>query len=256
MTYALIYHDIAPADQREEIGFPGPLAARYKLDPASFDDHLDAIALSGVDVGLVGPTGIGPQAAITFDDGGASALVAADALERRGWRGHFFVTTGRLGTPGFLDPEAAHELHRRGHAVGSHSHSHPTYMGKLTREEIRSEWERSREELAEVLGELPLTASVPGGFLAASVIETATEAGYRLLMTSEPTSRLRRSGQTVVLGRYTIWSTTSARQAAGYARGSRTARGRLWAEWTAKKVPKTVAPGFYQAMRRLRATRS
>lgn len=255
MTFALIYHDVVAAPEREQIGFPGSLAARYKLDPADFDAHLDAMSASGVDVGLVGLDGVGPTAAVTFDDGGASALSAAAALERRGWRGHFFITTGRVGRPGFLDAGGVRDLHRRGHLVGSHSHSHPTYMGKLPPEQILEEWRRSRDELADLLGEPPLSASVPGGFLSSAVIEMAADAGYRLLMTSEPTARRRSSGAMVVLGRYTIWSTTSPSRAAGYARGSRAARGRLWLEWTAKKVPKTIAPGVYQALRRVRASR-
>ncbi len=254
MTFALIYHDIAAVGEREQVGFPGPLAARYKLDPSQFEAHLDAI--SDVEVGLVRADGGGPQAAITFDDGGASALAAAAALERRGWRGHFFITTGRIGTSGFLNADGVRELHRRGHAVGSHSHSHPTYMGKLSRGEMAEEWERSRQVLREVLGQPPDTASVPGGFLSDAVVQTAAQAGYRLLMTSEPTARPRQRHGLVVLGRYTIWSTTSPGQAAGYARGSRAARGRLWLEWSAKKVPKSLAPGAYQALRRVRAGRS
>ena len=255
MTFALIYHDVVEPARREEVGFPGPLAARYKLDPPDFDAHLEAMSAGGVAVGLVAPDGEGPTTAITFDDGGASALDAATALERRGWRGHFFITTGRVGTPGFLDVDGVRELHRRGHEVGSHSHSHPTYMGKLPRAEILTEWRQSREQLAEWLGDPPPTASVPGGFLSGAVIETAAEAGYQLLMTSEPTARPRRTDGMVVLGRYTIWSTTTPARAAGYARGSRAARGQLWLEWSAKKVPKTVAPGVYQALRRVRASR-
>jgi peptidoglycan/xylan/chitin deacetylase (PgdA/CDA1 family) len=255
LTFALIYHDVVRQAERERTGFPGSLAARYKLAPADFEAHLEAMSASGVGVGLLGLGGDGPAAAITFDDGGASALDAAAALERRGWRGHFFITTGRIDTPGFLDTDGVRELARRGHGVGSHSHSHPTYMGKLPRETILTEWLRSRDELGNVLGEPPLTASVPGGFLSSAVIETAADAGYRLLMTSEPTAKRRRCGGMVVLGRYTIWSTTSPRRAAGYAQGSRIARAQLWTEWTAKKLPKTLAPGVYQAMRRLRASR-
>ena len=99
-----MYHDIAPRDRREAVGFPGPLAARYKLEPAAFEAHLDALAATGL---LVQPLDAGeqaPAAAVTFDDGGASAPLAAQMLERRGWRGQFFVTSGRIGTPGSCRP--------------------------------------------------------------------------------------------------------------------------------------------------------
>jgi peptidoglycan/xylan/chitin deacetylase (PgdA/CDA1 family) len=255
VTAALIYHDIARPDQREAAGFPGPLAARYKLDPERFEDHLDAIAATGRDVGRVGLAGSPPSVALTFDDGGASALAAADAIERRGWRGHFFLVTARIGTPGFLDREGVAELARRGHSVGSHSHTHPTYMGHLETSELDAEWRASRALLEEVLGRPVLSASVPGGFLSGRVVDSAAAAGYGLLMTSEPVSRLRRSGDLLVVGRYTIWASTPSRQAAAYARGERPARARLWLEWKAKRLLKQASPAGYQALRRVRAGR-
>jgi peptidoglycan/xylan/chitin deacetylase (PgdA/CDA1 family) len=254
LTFALIYHDLAAPAERDDVGFPGPVAGRYKLDPRHFERHLDAIAAAGAPVGLWEPRG-GGGAALTFDDGGASALHAADALERRGWRGHFFITTGRIGTAGFLDADGVRELGRRGHAVGGHSHSHPTYFGRLGRAEQLDEWRRSREALGELLGEAPAGASVPGGFFTPSVAETAAEAGYEWLMTSEPESRVRREWGIPVIGRYTIWATTPAERAAAYARGARLARARLWAEWNAKQRAKRISPRAFEALRRLRAGR-
>ena len=256
MTSALIYHDIATEAERDQVGFPGPLAARYKLDPASFGAHMDALAQTGARVGLLGAGLPQPDVTLTFDDGGASALEAAEAVEARGWRAHFFVTTGRLGTPGFIGPEAVLELRDRGHLVGSHSHTHPTYMGKLERAEIDREWQRSRSVLGDLLGaELPSSASVPGGYLSSAVVESAASAGYRLLMTSEPIRRRRTHGSLEVMGRYTIWATTPPAQAAAYARGDRAARARLWLEWRAKRGAKAVSPRIYQSMRLLRARR-
>ena len=255
MSFALIYHDVATADERESVGFPGPLAARYKLEPDEFERHLAAIAASGTRVGLMTATPA-PTAVITFDDGGASALLAAEMLDRHGFKGHFFIATGRIGTPGFLDPAGVRELAERGHGVGSHSHTHPTYMGRLDRSVILEEWNRSREVLAELLGTPPATASVPGGFLSRNVVTAAAEAGFELLMTSEPVARLRSHDGLTVAGRYTIWSTTPAATAAAYARGARLSRARLWLEWNAKKQAKKVSPKVYQSLRRLRAGRT
>jgi peptidoglycan/xylan/chitin deacetylase (PgdA/CDA1 family) len=254
MTHALIYHDIAPLGEEDSSGFPGLVAARYKLDPSQFEAHLDAIVAAGVAVGSVSA---GAPAALTFDDGGASALDAASALERRGWRGHFFITTGRIGTPGFLSADEIRDLAARGHEIGSHSHSHPTYMGALTASQLASEWASSRDALAEVLGEPPRTAAVPGGFLSADVIGQAAAAGYRLLMTSQPTSRPRRHDGMLVHGRFTIWAATSPSRAAAYASGDLRARAELWLAWQAKTAPKRVSPAAYEAIRqrwaRLRA---
>ncbi len=255
--HTLMYHDIAPREQRDAAGFPGPLAARYKLEPEAFEAHLDAVAATGLTVGTLAGAGAGatPAVVVTFDDGGCSAPLAAEALERRGWRGQFFVTSSRIGTPGFTTADELRELSARGHVIGSHSHTHPTYMGRLTRAQLDEEWTRSRDLLAETLGEAPRTASVPGGFLSAAVIAAAAACGYELLFTSEPSARVVQRGLEV-RGRYTIWASTPARMAAAYAEGDRLACGRLWLEWNAKKLAKRVSPPVYQALRRVRAARS
>jgi peptidoglycan/xylan/chitin deacetylase (PgdA/CDA1 family) len=252
MTVALIYHDVVAAARQDECGFPGPVAGRYKLDPEHFEAHLDAIAATGVSVGLIGD---GSQAALTFDDGGASALDAAQALERRGWRGHFFITTGRIGTPGFLTAAQVGELAERGHMVGSHSHSHPTYMGSLSAPALATEWRSSRQALAEILGSPPDSAAVPGGFLSPDVIAQAAQAGYRLLLTSQPTTRPSSHDGMRVHGRFTIWAATTPARAAAYARGDRRALASLWIAWQAKTAPKRVSPRAYEALRRRWARR-
>jgi peptidoglycan/xylan/chitin deacetylase (PgdA/CDA1 family) len=248
-----MYHDIAPRAQRESVGFQGPLAARYKLEPSAFEAHLDALAATGQRIATLDRADAPmPQVLLSFDDGGRSALLVAEALERHGWRGQFFITTVRLDTPGFSSREDVRTLAQRGHAVGSHSHTHPTYMGRLSRAELDREWTVSRELLGEILGEPPRTASVPGGYLSAEVIAAAAAAGYELLFTSEPTARVRQEAIRVH-GRYTIWATTPASVAAAYARGERVACTRLWLEWNAKKLAKRISPDAYQALRRVRA---
>ena len=194
--------------------------------------------------------------ALTFDDGGASASDIACTLERHGWRGHFFVTTSRIGSPGFLDEGRLLELAKRGHLVGSHSHTHPTYMGRLDRRSIDREWSESRDLLKEIFGDAPDIASVPGGFVTPAVIESAACAGYRILLTSEPRSRARRAGSMLLMGRYAIWSTTPAVTAAKYAQGDLLARWRLLLEWKAKTAAKRLSPNLYERARSVRARRS
>ena len=255
MTVALIYHDVVTAPRQDECGFPGPVAARYKLEPERFEAHLDAIAATRVTVGLIGD---GSQTALTFDDGGASALHAAEALERRGWRGHFFITTGQLGMPGFLSAAQVRDLADRGHRIGSHSVTHPTYMGELSGAELADEWRSSRAALSEILGAEPDSAAVPGGFLSPAVIDEAAKAGYGLLATSQPTVKPDTHKGMRVQGRFTIWSTTVPSRAAAYARGDRLALASLWLAWQAKSAPKRVSPKAYEALRRrwARAPRS
>ncbi|MFL5887172.1 MAG: polysaccharide deacetylase family protein [Thermoleophilaceae bacterium] len=249
MPYVLMYHDVVYLDSAGTSGFRNSAADSYKVDPADFDRHLDAIADTGRQVGLCLPGRPLPEVAITFDDGGASSLRAADALERRGWRGHFFVTTAQVGQSGFLDHQGVRELADRGHAIGSHSHTHPTYFGRLSREELDREWTESGAMLGELLGSRPPTASIPGGFLSDEAIESAAAAGYEVLMTSEPSSRARTAAGITVLGRYAIRSRTSAETVAAYARGARGPRARMWLEWNAKQRAKRISPRAFEALR-------
>ena len=254
MTVILLYHDVAARDAREETGFGGPLAARYKLEPRDFANHLEAIAATGRIVETFDPEASTPaDVTLTFDDGGASALAAASAIERHGWRAHFFVVTSLIDQPGFLRSGEIVELERRGHVIGSHSHTHPTYMARLSRAELELEWLTSRSILGELLGAAPSTASVPGGMTSRAVVETAAGAGYRLLMTSEPVTTQRTANGLVTAGRFNIWNTTPASRAAAYARGAWGPRARLWLEWRAKSATKRISPGIYQQIRRLRA---
>jgi peptidoglycan/xylan/chitin deacetylase (PgdA/CDA1 family) len=256
VTVVLLYHDVVAREEQDDAGFSGPLAARYKLDPLQFAAHLDAIAATGLTVGALDPTSALPEVVLTFDDGGSSALDAAAAVERHGWRAHFFVATSLIGSSGFLEAGDIAELVRRGHIVGSHSHTHPTYMARLSREELEREWSTSRGILRELLEAEPATASVPGGMVSSRVVETAAAAGFRVLMTSEPSSVLRERAGLLTIGRYGIWSTTPAARAAAYARGAWAPRARLWLEWNAKAITKRASPEVYQHLRRVRARRA
>ncbi len=131
---------------------------------------------------------------LTFDDGGVSALAIASALEARGWLGTFFVVTSRIGTPGFLDADEIRELSARGHEIGSHSHTHPSYMARRDTAAVGWEWRTSAESLAATLGAPPASAAVPGGSTSPAVVEQAAAAGYTRLFTSTPRMSVVREG--------------------------------------------------------------
>jgi len=176
---ALIYHDILQTHGTDPdlVGFPGPLAKRYKLTLGDFEAHLETIAAENLRVGRYDDAADDADVLLTFDDGGASAVLAAEMLATRGWQGHFFVTSARIGTPGFLDADGVRNLAAAGHAVGSHSHTHPTYLRELGKREIFEEWNTSREVLATILGAAPAVAAIPGGSVSPTVLWAAKEAG-------------------------------------------------------------------------------
>jgi peptidoglycan/xylan/chitin deacetylase (PgdA/CDA1 family) len=255
MTFALMYHDVVEPASRDAAGFPDAVASEYKLSPTDLEAHLRAMQRARVDVGLIRPPAPLPGAALTFDDGGAATLAAAEQLERYGWRGHFFVTTSLIDQNGFITASDLVELARRGHVVGSHSHTHPRAMVQLDDEALAMEWRKSGEILAALVGEWPRTASVPNGSWSERVLGAAESCGYRVVMTSDPVARTGRCGGVQIVGRYTIWSWTSARAAARYAGGDPLLRGAIWSSWRAKALAKRASPAVYTRLQNMRQRR-
>lgn len=226
---ALLYHDVVRTNEFDSSGFAGADAAIYKLALQKFRDHLSAISK------------VNPNVVLTFDDGGASAYShAADELEERGWRGHFFIVTNWIGKPAFLSATQIRELRQRGHIIGTHSCSHPSRMSRHTLGDIIHEWSRSASVLADLLGEPVSTASVPGGYYSDKVGRAAAIAGIETLFTSEPTTHVDLIEGCVVKGRYMIQRNTSARTAAALARGAALPQLQQLLWWNSKKLLKAV----------------
>ncbi len=250
----LEYHDIVHAGAEDASGFAGPSAASYKVDAERFAAHL--AALDGQLVARLASDGSGElspsSVLLTFDDGGVDAIrVAAPMLEERGMRGLFFTTVGRIGQPGFLGPPDLRELRQRGHAIGSHSMTHPTRFSTLSPEDMRREWHESRCILEDILGCEVRMGSVPGGYHSLAVAREAARAGYAWLFTSEPSPRVSVVQGCAVVGRFTLRRKSSAAAARALATGQGTARRRAAAVWTTKKVLKRVAGPLYLRVRRL-----
>ncbi len=253
---SLMYHDVVDRGAQDASGFAGPEAGIYKIERRRFEEHLKAIdgaahGLCTKVTELSNHRGNGAPFCMTFDDGGESAAtVAADMLEKHGWRGHFFITAGRIGTAGFVSAAQVRELHDRGHVIGSHSYSHPTRMSACTKEQLCEEWGRSVEMLSEIVGGRVTVASVCGGYYSTAVARAAEEAGIRFLFNSEPTSRCGKVGECLVLGRCTIKHWMPASVAAALARGRMMESLKQRVLWEAKKVTKMVGGKAYVKLSR------
>jgi peptidoglycan/xylan/chitin deacetylase (PgdA/CDA1 family) len=252
MMRALLYHDVAPRAAWPATGFQGGDADVYKLTPEQFEAHLDALGACGRPPVLPDDPGADSRAwTLTFDDGGDSALeVIAPALERRGWRGVFLMTTGRIGTRGFLGEDGLRELVGRGHRVGSHSVSHPLVMSACPPAMLEAEWRDSVDALERLLGARPSIASIPGGAYDASVAAAAERAGIRTLLTSEPVARAWFVGNVRCVGRFTIWQGMSPAAAHSFASGTGWWPARQRAVWEGKKIAKAVLGPTYLLVRK------
>ena len=214
-TYAelacLMYHEVT--DEPDSTGFQRPAARHYTLTRQAFADHVARFRHAGMSPALIGDlslTASGRHLLLTFDDGGRSALYAAEALAREGWKAHFFVVTARIGERTFLDGPGIRALRDMGHAVGSHSHTHPDIFRDLARIRMLDEWRISARILEDLLGEPCRLASVPGGDISAAVLESADDAGIQYLFTSEPWTTPRKVGDCWILGRVCCKAGTSA----------------------------------------------
>jgi peptidoglycan/xylan/chitin deacetylase (PgdA/CDA1 family) len=248
---SLLFHDVFVREPLES-GFSSASANRYKLALRSFDDQLAHLVRSIRDSPVMAADLANAshraetRFVMTFDDGGVSYYTSvADRLEALGWRGHCFVTTDRIGSRGFLSARQIHELDVRGHAIGTHSASHPARFSACRRDEMSWEWTRSRSVLEDLLGHPVTIASLPGGYFSGEVARTAAEAGLRVLFTSTPTTRLRQIDGCTIVGRYALRSGCSPAFAAQLARVSPWARLSVWTSWNAKSLPKKALGSSY-----------
>jgi len=232
---SLLFHDVYLTDPRES-GFVSAAADRYKLSLSQFAAQLRGIA----------NVANGMPFALTVDDGGVSYYtVVADRLEALGWRGHCFMTTACLGTSGFLTASHIRELDARGHAIGSHSETHPTRFSACSIPEMRREWTRSRQALEDILGHAVTTASVPGGYFSTDVARTAQECGIRTLYTSEPTTRVVDERGCTVMGRFTVRPGSRDDFSARIVSPAAQTRRIEWAGWNVKKLIKPLLGSTY-----------
>ena len=247
----LMYHEVT--DDPRSSGFQRAAALPFKLRRGDFAQHLEAIAAAGrapVSADAIDFALPGRHLLLTFDDGGTSALHAGEALAARGWKGHFFITTAKLGTRAFLDAAGVRALHAAGHVIGTHSHSHPNVFRALPAAAMLAEWGESRARLEAILGAAVTTASVPGGDSSPEVERSAALSGLRLLFTSEPDLAPRRAGRAWIIGRACVKTTTSAADVRALAsfHGWR----RQWMIWRLKDAARNALDPAYRRWVRAR----
>lgn len=258
---SLLYHDVIASGDYASSGFSVPGANRYKLDRDEFVRHLTAIA--GVVVPKPGKvTDLlqwdvstdqqGPfPFYLTFDDGGSSAWPCiAGLLERFGWRGHFLITAGYVGSRAFLGKHEIRALRRSGHFIGSHSTSHPERMSACSWRELVDEWGSSVQILSDILGEPVIIGSVPGGYYSRKVAEAAGVAGIRILFNSEPTTKCVSVNGLLVLGRYSVTRGMPPVAAARLASGKGASRLGQYLRWNCKRTAKFLGGQSWLTMRR------
>jgi len=160
-----------------------------------------------------------PSVAITFDDGCETDLIAAaPVLEEAGFHATFYVTTGFLGTAGYMSPAQLRELSSRGFEIGCHSMTHP-YLNDLDSHTLKVEIVAARDRLQDIIGKNVDHFSCPGGRYDQRTLVIAREAGYRSVANSQNHANSS-STDPFQLGRVPVMRTTDIRQFARICQGS------------------------------------
>jgi peptidoglycan/xylan/chitin deacetylase (PgdA/CDA1 family) len=181
----LMYHELELPGRPIRQDEPG--YARYVLTERDFRaqvEYLKTNTWQGLSVGQALSFPEGRSVAITFDDGCETDwLTAAPILREVGFNATFFITSGRLGTPGYLSPAQLRELSAQHFEIGCHSMTHP-YLTDLDESGLRREVCESKLQLEQIIGKSVDHFSCPGGRYDHRVVNLARTAGYATVSTS------------------------------------------------------------------------
>lgn len=205
MSNVLLMYHCVYLNNGTESGFQNELAYDYKISKKNFETQVRTILnySSNKKNSFNLPL-------FTFDDGGVSVYtVIAPILEQYGQRGLFFISTGYINRPGFLTSKQILDLYKRGHLIGTHSHTHPINMADLSFEEIDNEWKKSISILSNIINDSIVYASIPNGYNSDCIMKAAFDNGICYLFTSVPTCRQKKYKSMDVLGRYVILNRNS-----------------------------------------------
>jgi peptidoglycan/xylan/chitin deacetylase (PgdA/CDA1 family) len=158
---------------------------RFTVHPARFAEHLGCLRDSGragltvpeLAACLEGRARLPPRPVlVTFDDGYADFLDAAERLTAAGFPSTLYVTTGQLGAAGML---TRGQLRLLGGTVevGAHSRSHPR-LDELPADRLRDEVHGSKADLEEVLQRPARSFAYPHGGHDRRVRQAVVDAGF------------------------------------------------------------------------------
>lgn len=180
-TLILNYHAVSEAG--------GGLDNPHHLPRSALEAQLERIRMRGANAvswrqleGADDTSRLG--VAFTFDDGYRSDLDSAELLRRYGFDGLFFVSTSRIGAPGYLSSEEIVALHRAGMGIGSHAHHHE-HMTLRKGAELEAEFKTSRDILEDLLQSAVEHFSFPGGAYDAGVVDVGRQCGFKYFYTSD-----------------------------------------------------------------------
>jgi peptidoglycan/xylan/chitin deacetylase (PgdA/CDA1 family) len=182
LTYHRV-HTMPAVGQPDLIVDPANFAAELK---ALHDGGYHAISQSQLFQALYDGKPLPPKPVlISVDDGYVDDVrTILPDLERWHMVATFFVITGRMTEPGFLDASQIRELDRAGMDVGDHT-AHHVDLPLLTPSQLQAETAGSRKTLEAVLGHPVYFFAYPFGRFDARVVQAVRAAGFTMAYTTE-----------------------------------------------------------------------
>lgn len=137
------------------------------------------VSLADVYLAMCGRKALSARAVVlTFDDGGLDNYeVAFPILKEHGFCGTFFVITKSVGEEGQMSWEQLREMAAEGMSIESHTVSHPD-LREVSASRLESELARSRQAIADAIGEPSYALAYPAGAYNETVIAATRAAGY------------------------------------------------------------------------------
>ena len=203
-----MYHELEEPGRTLIQSAPGYV--RYVLPTAEFRAQMHFIQSKGWRGVSVGEAlGYGPGIlAITFDDGCETDLLcAAPVLQEFGFGATFYITTGFLHKPGYLNHSQLRELRGLGFEIGCHSMTH-AYLTDLDDKGLHREIVEAKSQVEQIMGAAVEHFSCPGGRYNLRISEMARRAGYRTVATSRMQANSANTNR-FALGRVAVMRGTS-----------------------------------------------
>ncbi len=196
---------------------PAPRDRPWTIRSDVFADHLRAIVATGrvpITAARLGdlirsgtPT---PHAVVvTFDGGSGGFREAALRARDSGVVSTVFVATGWLSRPGRLERRELRLLAAAGVEIGAAGHTYRRF-DELSPTDQRAEAQRSRDELADILGHEPTAFAYPHGAHDASARAAVRAVGYPCAFATGERSA-RTDDDVLAIGRLTVRAVTSTR---------------------------------------------
>lgn len=185
----LMYHALEDADH--PAGSRDPGEQLYVLHVDQFREQMEYLNKEGYTTLLLDELKklkVWPDKTVvlTFDDGHESNFtLALPILQEFGFKAHFFITTGWIGTPHFMTEEQIRGLHQAGMVIGSHGVTH-RFLSDLPEDVVKAELIDSKTVLENCVS-LPVSSlSYPGGRMNKLTQYAVQTSGYECICTSVP----------------------------------------------------------------------